>query len=489
MSVAVGMTGLRRSLGIAFVTQYAELLVQFLGMLVLARIITSKDVGIYSVAAFGMAILHVFRDFGVGKYIIQEETLTPAKIRSAFGVAIILAWSVALLLLSSRSVIAEFYHEPAIKDILTVMAGSFAVTPVGSMLIALFRREMQLKKIAVVRITSAVCHTVVAVTMALMGYGALSLAWANFASILSFGIVAALLRSPETPLTPRFNNIRDILSFGSIASLGSVAGVAGANSPDVIIGKTISLAATGYYSRANGLVQMFKTVVAGVVAPLVLPYFAQLRRDKGDILRPYHLAVEQLTVFAWPFLAVMAVLALPLVRTLYGMNWDASVPVARILCLAAAISMLSTFAGDLMIAYGNVKEVTFAQLLTHPARVVAIIAASPFGLQAVGLAIVASEILSVVVTSYFLHRTTAISFTGVLRATLRSAVVTLCSVVGPVLTVLAWNTGRYEWLQTLIGSLGALTGWIVAIVLTDHPMKIHLDHARLWFLSTARLRQ
>lgn len=480
------MIGIRRSLGIAFLSQYVELLIQFIGVLILARIITSEEIGIYSVAAFLMAILHVFRDFGVSKYLIQEPDLTPQKIRSAFGVAIILAWSVALVLLAASSSVADFYDEPQIEMILFIMAASFAVTPVGSLLNSLFRREMQMKKVAIVRISSAVFHVIVAVAMGWLGFGALSLAWANFANILSFGVVAALLRTPGTPLLPSFRHLKSILSFGSIASLGSVASVAGANSPDVIIGKGVSLEATGYYSRANGLVQMFKTVISGAVAPLVLPYFAQIHRKKESAVEPYHLAVEQLTVFAWPFFAVMALLALPLVRTLYGMNWDVSVPVVRVLCLAGAISMLATFAGDVMIAYGHVKGVTVVQLLIQPIRVLFILAGSLFGLMGVGVAIAAAEVMTVLVFSHVLYKATAIGLPGVLRATSKSALVTVCAMAGPALVGLFWIGGTYEWPKLVVGGAAALAGWSAAIWWFGHPMKSHLVHAGSWLSSNVR---
>lgn len=480
------MTGIRRALGIAFLSQYAELLIQFIGVLILARIISSEEIGIYSVAAFLMAILHVFRDFGVAKYVIQEEHLSPEKLRSAFGVAIILAWSVALVLAGASGVVADFYDEPQIESILFIMAGSFAVTPVGSLLNSLFRREMDMKKVAIVRISSVVCHVIVAVGLGMLGMGALSLAWANFANILSFGIVAALLRPPGTPLTPRFTGMREILSFGSVASLGSVASVAGTNSPDVIIGKAISLEATGYYSRANGLVQMFKTVISGAVAPLVLPYFAQTQRKKESVVEPYHLAMQQLTVFAWPFFAVMALLALPLVRTLYGMNWDVSVPVVRVLCLAGAISMLATFAGDVMIAHGQVKGVTKVQLVIQPIRVLAILGGSLFGLMGVGLAIVASEVLTVLVFSHLLYKTTAIRLRGVLRATSKSALVTLCAMIGPAAVVTLWPQGPYEWPKLMLGGLTAFFGWSMAIWWFTHPMRSHLADACTWLMSNVR---
>ena len=45
---------IKRSLGIAFITQYAELAIGFVGVMILARIITSEEIGIYSVAAFLM---------------------------------------------------------------------------------------------------------------------------------------------------------------------------------------------------------------------------------------------------------------------------------------------------------------------------------------------------------------------------------------------------------------------------------------------------
>lgn len=474
------MSTVKRSLILTFGTQYAELIIQFVGVMILARLMRPEEIGVYSVAAFLMAILHVFRDFGVAKYIIQEDDLSEDKIKSAFGVAIIMAWVIALILLSSSSLIANFYEKPEIKKILMVMSASFAITPLGSLLTAIFRRELQFKKIMMVRIGSAVCHTSVAVTLAIYGFGAISLAWANFAGILAFGLIASCLRSKHTPLVPHFDNIKQILSFGSISSIGTVAGVAGNNAPDVIIGKIINLAAAGYFSRANGLIQVFKTLVTGAILPLVLPYFAQLRRDNGDVIKPYHLAIENLTVFAWPFFAVLALLALPIVRTVYGMQWDFSVPVVQVLCLAGAISMLATFAGEVMIAYGHVRQVTLSQLIIQPFRIVAILLASPYGLVAVGIAITLAECVNVIICSYQLNKTNGVTLRGVLRATWKSVLVTIMSAAGPLVVVLSWQHRQHEAIELTLGGLAALAGWLLGIIVTHHPMRAHLKQAKDW---------
>lgn len=470
---------LKRSLGIAFLTQYAELVISFVSVMILARIITSQQIGIYSVAAFLMALLHVFRDFGVAKYVIQEPDLTREKMRSALGVAILLACGVAVVLYALRVPVARFYHEPQLEDILAVMSASFAATPVGSLFNAIYRRNMELKKVAIVRISSAVCQAVVAVALGLLGFGAMSLAWSNLAGIVAFGVVAALLRQGQIPLMPRFRNMREIMRFGSIASLGSLANVAGNNCGDVIIGKMLSLEATGYFSRGNGLVQIFKTVVTQAVLPLVLPYFAALRRESSDLVRPYQSAITYLTGFAWPFFGVLAVLALPVVRTLYGPNWDVSVPLVRILCVSGAISMLTVFAGDVMIANGHVKEVTKLQLLTQPVRIGAILAASLLNLPAIAWAMVGAEIVALAVVSQLLWRTAGVSATGVLGATSRSALVTAGAVLGPALLMLAGGSG-HPLLDTVIGGLAALVGWVAAVFWCAHPIRAHLIRVRAW---------
>lgn len=474
------MTGIKRSLIIAFVTQYAELVIQFIGLMLLARVITSEQVGIFSVAAFLMALLHVFRDFGVARYIIQVDELTPAKTRSAVGVAYLLAWTVALVLYLCSDMLAALYHKPQIKSILIVMSASFAITPIGSILIAVLRRNMQLKRIAAVRIASTLSHSVVAVSMAYMGYGAMSLAWANFASILSFGLVAALLRPVGTPLMPSFRDMREILAFGSISSLGSVASVAGGNAPDVIIGKAISLEATGYFSRGNGMVQMFKTLVNGAILPLVMPYFAQLRRENAPMIEPYKLSMVHLTGLMWPFFTVMAIMAHPLVRVLYGDNWNPSVPIVQVLSIASLVSTLSTFATEVMIAYGHVARVTRLSLVIQPVRVVAILVACPFGLRMVAASIIVTEAVALTLTSRALYETNGVSFMAVLGATTKSVLLTLFSVVGPVAVMLMWpNKDHHEWLQVVLGGLGALGGWLIGVFVTHHPIKQHLEQAQL----------
>lgn len=469
------MTSTKKTIGISFVTQYVELAIQFLSVLVLARVLAPSDIGTYSVAAFLMTLLHVFRDFGVVQYLIQENDLTRAKIQSAMGVAILLAMVVAAVMLACSGAIARFYDNPAIEHILWVMAASFAVSPFGSLLIGIFRRDFNLRAIFYIKTISALSHVAVALTMALHGYGALSLAWANFAGILSFGIAANLMRPKGLPLFPRFNNMSAILSFGGVSSLGNAANIAGTNMPDLVIGKVMNMAAVGYFSRATGLVQLFTRLITGALLPLVLPYFAEMRREGKDLAGPYVMAVEQLTALAWPFFGALALLAYPMVRALYGPQWDASVPLVQLLCLAGAVASISLIATQVMVANGQVRQSTYCQLIVQPLRIGAVIGAAAYGLKAFALAIIVSEFITLVVVSWFLDKALKLSPLRLVRACLKSALVAVCAAIVPLLVNLFW-TGEpaHPWPPLCIGIFGAAVGWIGSLLLTGHSLGGHL---------------
>lgn len=481
------MSFTKKTLGLTFITQYLELSIHFVGVLVLARILSPHDIGVYSVAAFLMALLHVFRDFGVANYIVQEHELTTEKLRAAFGVAIILAWSVALVLYLSSAWIAHLYNTPDIEGLLVIMSASFAISPASSVLAALFRREMRFKAILYVKVGSAVTHVLTAVGLALTGAGASSLAWANFAGILSFGLLVNFFRPAGIPWKPRFTGIKQVLAYGSISSISNMANVAGNNAPDVVIGKVMSMADAGYFSRANGLIQLFRTLVAGAVMPMILPYFAQIKRDNGDVNTPYHLAMDHLIVISWPFFGVLGFLAPAVVRTLYGPQWDASIPIVQVLCMAGAISSMYLFAGEVMIANGHVRKVAAAQMGANTVRILAIIFASAWGLLAIASVIIIAEIAALALFSYFLKQATGIEFLRVLAGMGKSATVTLASLVAPfVFYVAGENSFQSPGLPLAFGLAGACGGWLLGVMWTNHPVKPHLQHVFQWGMDKVR---
>ena len=78
---------LRRSFLFAFSGRYASLALNFLATIILARLVTPEDIGIFSIAMAFVSVAHTLRDFGTSQYLIQAKELEQAHIRAALTVA------------------------------------------------------------------------------------------------------------------------------------------------------------------------------------------------------------------------------------------------------------------------------------------------------------------------------------------------------------------------------------------------------------------
>ena len=153
----------RKAIGISFATQYVELGIQFVSVMVLARILSPSEIGTFSVAAMLMTMLHTFRDFGVIQYIIQERELDRDKLSSVMGVAILLALAIAGVMALLSVPVAQFYANQALRDVMLVMAASFAISPFGSVVLGVLRREGRLDAIFYVKTFAALCQVSVGI--------------------------------------------------------------------------------------------------------------------------------------------------------------------------------------------------------------------------------------------------------------------------------------------------------------------------------------
>ena len=81
----------RRSLFIQFLNSYSGPGIAFVSVIILARLLTPQEIGVFSVCMAFVGFLHTLRDFGIGAYLLQERQLDKEILRSAYGLALLFA--------------------------------------------------------------------------------------------------------------------------------------------------------------------------------------------------------------------------------------------------------------------------------------------------------------------------------------------------------------------------------------------------------------
>ena len=80
---------------------------QFVSILILARLLTPEQIGIYTVAVATISLAQMVRDFGVSQYLIQEKALSREKVAAALSLTASIAWVLGILIFAAAPYISR----------------------------------------------------------------------------------------------------------------------------------------------------------------------------------------------------------------------------------------------------------------------------------------------------------------------------------------------------------------------------------------------
>ncbi len=472
---------IRSAVHLSFLLNNTGLVIHFLAVVVLSRLLTPYEIGVFSVAAALLYVAHTLRDFGVGQYLVREKTLSAEKIGSALSIAFLMSWTMAAIIFGTSGLLAEYLDEPGVRSVLLVLSLMFVVLPFSSVSRALLRRELNIKPIVLCQLLGTVGYGVSVVALAWLGFSYMSMAWAGVLSVLIETLVIVIYRRGEPTIWPSVRGISTICTFGIVITMTSSLRTLTQRLPEPMLGKLMGFDAVGYFSRANGVILIFNRVILQNVRGLFLPVLAEVRREsEGELVPVYLRAVSSLLCLAWPFYAVLSITAFPLIRVLYGPQWDEAVPVARALCIWGATGVLYTFTGDFLVAVQAEKKELLRQLVLFPSRAIAIYLAIPYGLVGVALAFGFLGICEVILSYRLISKTIQFRMRELWPVLVRAGFVSLISITGPVGVLIWLGPAPNEVLLSLFLSIfSALFGWTIAIFVTRHELSLEITRIAL----------
>ncbi|WP_333840225.1 oligosaccharide flippase family protein [Novosphingobium sp.] len=456
----------------ALVSQYASFAIQFATSVVLARwFITPAQLGLFSIAFAAVSIVSFLQDFGVTRYVNGERDLSAEKLQTAFTVSVLFAWGVALLALASAVPVARFYGDPAMLPVLLVVASSYLLVPLSIVPQATCQRRMDYRSNTMIEVGSALANAATAVTLAVLGHGALALAWGAFAQQGARLVVSQWRAGWMAPWPLRIDGARPVLELGGTNSVLSTCYSITARAPELVIGRIIDNAAVGLFARASGLALQLRMLVAGAVTGVFYPAFRRVR-DAGEPLGPPYLrVVAAYTGIAWPAMAGIATLAHPLILTLYGPRWIAAAPLLAWVALAQLCYIALPLNSDLPLLLGHKRALIRRNVIETMLSVALIIATAPFGLAWVAVSRLVHGLLAIVIYAPFMRRMLDFRWQALAAVYGQSLAVTVAAVAPLLASYALWAGPMQCGLAQAAGMvLAGIVCWLATMRLVRHPL-------------------
>jgi len=371
----------------------------------------------------------------------------------------------------SSHAVGVFYREPGVARVLEVVAASFFLIPFGSTIRALLRRNMAFGKLYMIQTTESLIRSTAAITLAFSGFGYMSLAWASLlsmaASVVACGFWGARYRVRGVSLA----HWREVTRFGIARATGDVAAQIGMRSSDIIIGRVLGMAAAGLYSRGYGLINMFRENVVGAVNAVAFSTFAERHRGKARPDEAFLQSLTLLTAVSWPFFLFAVLMAFPIMRIMFGSQWDAAVPLLQWLAAAAMVGTLIFQCNYFFTAIGRVGVATRNEVVFQSVRVGIVLVAAYQSIEMVAAAQVLVYVIAVGIYYRDLSRIAQISMSRLAQALVPSVLVTVAAGIGPgSVFILDRPSADNLWTPLLLSGASALVGWVIGVYAVRHPL-------------------
>lgn len=468
------MLNLRRSIFITFLSTNGATAIQFIVTIILSRLLTPTEVGIFSITVVFIGIIGVFRDFGVSSYLQQEKVLTPEKAGAAFGLLLTTSWLIAGATYLCRQYIADFYGQPGIASVIAVLCISYAIVPFASFFYAVLARNLEAGKQAIVNGASVLAYSTTCLTLAYLGFSYMALAWANVVNIAATIIVYLIIRPKEIPCRPIFSGWSAPFRFGSGAIVGNLFNTANNAIPDLVLGKVSTAHDVGLYSRANGLVGIFQQIAGPTIGYNAVPFIAKNHHAAIPLAPILAKATSYLTGVAWPAFIMTGLFAEEIIRLLYGPQWIAAAPIASLIALQALIRYGYSLTPASLVAIGRPYLSALSSGISIIVRLGIIFALGTKSIIDFAIALCIADILTIIIPAYLMSKYLGYTVSISIKAHWPSIKLgLLCFIVVGMLKI-AIPTTWPDWLTLLCLTIVVCFTWIIGVFLVRHPLQEEL---------------
>ena len=462
----------RKALSLSLTRTCVSFVFTTAAVMIVSRLLTPAEIGVFSVAAALVALAQMLRAFGVGELIIQEKNLTRDVVRTAFTVNLVIAFVLAAALFGFSNLIGRFYGDPGVARVARVLSLVFVLMPFGVITMAYMKREMQFGIVVRIQVMDTVVRSTSTVALAYLGFSYMSMAWASVASMSAVVVGCILWGGQYRVRGLGMSEWKRVLHFGANRTVADVVAQIGARSADIVVGRMLGMAAAGFYSRGYGLVNMFQANVIGPISSVAFPAYARDHREANAAPLLFRKSLVYITGISWPFFAFAALMAFPLIRIAFGSQWDAAVPLMRWLCGSAIVATLIYQCNGMLTAVGRYREVTQIEVQYQLVRVILVVLAAFHSLEAVAASQVAVHVAAVVLYYRRLVHYDALRPGALIAALLPSLKLAIATSVVPAAVLVLWPGSAADHYVSafLVAAGGAAITWLAGVFLLGHPL-------------------
>lgn len=325
--------------------------------IIVARILAPDDIGLFALTTLALLAVELLTRTGFQSALIHREGDITDYLSVAWTTHIMRGILRAGILFIAAPFAADFFNEPAIAELISLVALAVIISGFNNTGVIYFRKDLHFQEQFFYMLSRPIGDLIVSVAAALILENVWGLVYglvAGFACQLLVSFIAHRFR-------PKFRfsmaAFRELFQYGVWMNLTGMMIFLGDQLAGLVIGKMINTYALGLYHLAYWLAQTALVEVAETIDRVAFPAYAKLQHD----LDRFQAAFRRITGFMVTLIIPVALLILlsaeSFVPLILGEQWIEMIPVMRIMAIAGFLLTIGLAARPVFLGIGSPQNV------------------------------------------------------------------------------------------------------------------------------------
>ncbi len=330
--------------------------------IVLARILSPNDFGLFGVALLALSALETFSQTGFHHALIQKKHDIIPYLNTAWTVQLARGVLLAVLLYTASPFIAGFFNEPKAVALLKALGLSIILQDSRNIGVVFFQKELEFRKQFIFMFSGTLADFCVAVAAAII----LKNSWALVFGLITGNLVRMIVSYIVHPYRPclciDLKQCKELFGFGRWVLGSNILTFLITHGDDIFLGKFLGTTTLGLYQMAYRLSNLPATEITHVISQVTYPAFSKLQDNVQGLKNAYLKIQQNIAYLAVPLSFVLIVLAPDFASIFLGERWLPMVPAMQLLTLWGLIRSLGNVT-ELARAVGKPKIGTFVSVI------------------------------------------------------------------------------------------------------------------------------
>lgn len=400
--------------------------IQFVVMIIMARILTPEDYGLVGMVAIFIAASQSLIDSGFSQALIRKQDRSEVDNSTVFYFNIGVGLIIYLILYFSAPLISKFYNEPQLTSITRIICLSLVFNSFAVVQRALLTIKLDFKTQAKASLVGAIVSGIAGISMAYSGFGVWSIVYQQVINLAVVTGLLWLLSKWKPVLAYSWTSFRQLFGFGSKLLISGLLEVIYRNIYLIIIGKVFNASELGYYTRAHQFSDFASSNITGIFQRVSYPVLCTIQNDDIRLRDVYRRLLKVSAFVVFPLLTSLAAVAKPLVVTFLTDKWLFSSTLLIPLCFSAMWYPVHAINLNLLQVKGRSDLFLRLEIIKKVLGVAVICATLPFGLIAMCWGTVVSSLIALIINTHYTGRLINLGFISQMRDLLPTFILSLC---------------------------------------------------------------